>query len=530
MEKLISGLDAIQRKILLLIMASTIFNHVNAYGLKGKMMMTSEESVANADSITLQSPDVTCRGGSPLLAVTGVKVTWYADPLKTVRLAIGNTYQAVLLDSTTTFYLTQNIQGVESGVTAIKIEVVDAILVDVKTTPASCGKNDGTMTVIGKGGSDRYPLKYKLNDNPSQLSGFFNNLAGGAYKLTIQPLSEGCIVGTDVKIEKKPSPIISAVEPTDPKCGNANGSIRIAAYGGNGALAYSLNGQDFSTTNLFDDLDGGDFTVWVMDDSLCKVSQNISLKESRKLQFNQVEITPTSCGNANGKVALPLAIGNGTLSYNITGRPEQRMNVFDSLQAGSYQVSAKDEDGCTDTLDILVAGSEGPVISQIETRKPTCGLEDGQIIISAAGTGGYSYSLDAREYQRDSSFSQLAQGKFNVTVKDDYGCVVGQNVDLESACSQSFSLPSAFTPNKDGINDGWGIFFSGGSLEVEEITLYNRWGEVIFHNKPGSITSGYTLWDGHYKGNSARGVFTYQIRILLTEGGSHVYVGTVLAL
>jgi hypothetical protein len=297
-------------------------------------------------------------GASPTLTVTGVNIRWYADSLKTVYLGKGNTYQARLLDLTTNFYLTQTIDGLESEITAIKIEVVEAFLLDVLTTPASCGKNDGTMTVLGKGGTERYPLKYKLNEGPLQLSGFFDNLAGETYQLTIQ--SEGCFGTSQVKIVQKPSPIISSIEQVDPKCGDTNGLVRIVAFAGTGALTYSLNGQDFSTSNLFDSLNSGEFTAWVMDDSLCKVSQSISLKTSKKLQLNQADIIPTSCGKFNGKVTLPSAMGNGVLSYRITGTPAQYLNIFDSLEAGGYQVSAADQDGCKDTLNILIAESKGP--------------------------------------------------------------------------------------------------------------------------------------------------------------------------
>ncbi|TLV02475.1 T9SS type B sorting domain-containing protein [Dyadobacter luticola] len=529
-ENQLSGTGLI-KWISLLIATFQLFNSVYASDLKSTIVVVlTEPQSAHTDSIILQSPDVTCRGGSPVLNVTGINVTWYADSSRNAFLAKGNTFHTAPLDSTTTFYLTQNLGGVESVVTPIKIEVVDAILVKVTTTPASCGKNDGTLSVVGDGGSERYPLKYRLNDGPMQLSGFFDNLAGGDYKISAQPLSEGCIVSDKVKIEKQLSPSILSVDLTDPKCGDANGLIHIEAYGGNGILTYSLDGKNFSENNLFEQLKGGDFTVWVTDDSLCTVSQNVSLKKSQKLQLNQIDVVATSCGIPNGKVKLPMATGNGNLSYTITGRPEQHLNEFDSLQAGKYQLLVKDEGGCADSTDITINKSIGPVISQIDVQKPACGMSNGQIVIVATGTGGYSYSLDKTEFQNEAVFTQLAQGRFTVTLKDDQDCVVEQNVDLVSSCNQSFFLPSAFTPNKDGINDRWEIFFSDAKLEVQELTLYNRWGEVILQNKPGVISSGYSLWDGIYKGSIMQGPFAYKIRILMRGGSSYVYFGKVFVL
>ena len=109
-----------------MIMTLPVFNHVSASGLKGGMMMAYEGLVLNLDSISLQSADVYCRGDSPILTVTGENVSWYADSLKNVLLARGNTYQPWYLDSTTTFYLTQTFQGIESGITPIEIEIVSS--------------------------------------------------------------------------------------------------------------------------------------------------------------------------------------------------------------------------------------------------------------------------------------------------------------------------------------------------------------------------------------------------------------------
>lgn len=522
-----SRIDAIQRVIMLLIMILAVSDMVSASGIKGEMIAPGELLISS-DSISLQSKDVYCRGDSPALTVTGVNVTWYADSLKMKILARGNTFQTRLLDVTTIFYLTQTIEGKESDVTPIKIEIVEAFLVSVVTTPAGCEGNDGTITVTGKGGTERYPLRYNLDDGPAQLSGFFDNLAGKTYTLTVEV--NGCFGTSQVKVDKEPEPVISLIDQTDPKCGNNKGAIRVAAYGGNGALAYSLDGQNFHTKNLFENLTGGDFTVWVRDDSLCTVSQKISLKQSRKLQLNQIEITPTTCGNSNGEVAIPFASGNGVLSFRITGRPAQQQSVFDSLQAGIYQVTAMDEDGCADSLDVMIPDSNGPIINQVKARKPACGADDGELVVFATGSNGFSYSLDGTTFQNDSIFNRLREGKFVVSVKDDSGCVNEKIVDLVSDCNQSFFLPSAFTPNNDGINDGWAIFFSEGTLEIQELTLYNRWGQVVLHSKPGLITRGYTLWNGTYKGDFVEGVFTYQIRIRLATGDSQLYTGAVLVL
>ncbi len=483
---------------------------------------------AISDSIRLQSSDVACLGTDPVITVTGTDITWYADAAKSVRLAQGNTYHSAPLHETTTFYLTQSVNGVESSVTPIVIEIVTAILVDIKTTPASCGKKDGTLTLVGEGGSERYPVQFKLDDGELQTSGTFTNLAAGTYLLTTQ--AGECFGTKEVTIQQQPSPVISAIDSVSPRCGNADGSLRIAAYRGNGTLKYSIDGLNFDTNNLFENLAGGEYTVAVRDDAQCMVSQTVSLKQSRTLQLNEIEVIPTDCGQPNGKVILPSVTGNGALLYSITGLAEQSLNYFDSLQSGRYKVSVRDEDGCTAGKEVVVADSQGPTIIHIDTQQPECELASGAIAISAGGVKNYVYSLDGIEFQQDSLFEKLAASTYVVTVKDENGCIARQNVDLSSSCSQQIFIPSAFSPNGDGINDAWAVFFSTAVIHIQEIAIFSRWGEIVYHSEPGNVSSGYAMWDGRYKGNFARGVFTYRMLVKFSNGSDRTFTGTVLTL
>jgi gliding motility-associated-like protein len=45
----------------------------------------------------------------------------------------------------------------------------------------------------------------------------------------------------------------------------------------------------------------------------------------------------------------------------------------------------------------------------------------------------------------------------------------------------TFYVPNAFTPNNDGVND---LFFGEGTgIKKYEMSIYNRWGEKIFHSQ-----------------------------------------------
>jgi gliding motility-associated-like protein len=65
-------------------------------------------------------------------------------------------------------------------------------------------------------------------------------------------------------------------------------------------------------------------------------------------------------------------------------------------------------------------------------------------------------------------------------------------------------LPSAFSPNGDGLNDNWSIQ-GAKNIKVHYLQVFNRWGILIF-----STTNPNISWDGKYRGEIApAGVYSY---------------------
>jgi gliding motility-associated-like protein len=75
---------------------------------------------------------------------------------------------------------------------------------------------------------------------------------------------------------------------------------------------------------------------------------------------------------------------------------------------------------------------------------------------------------------------------------------------LDNNCGDVW-FPSGFTPNGDGLNDGFGPLGGRGSLQNYRLRIFNRWGQVVFNtNNP------FELWNGRYKNQSLdSGVFTW---------------------
>lgn len=87
---------------------------------------------------------------------------------------------------------------------------------------------------------------------------------------------------------------------------------------------------------------------------------------------------------------------------------------------------------------------------------------------------------------------------------------------------RSIMIPTAFSPNGDGINDVFKLV-NIKNEKLIDFRVFNRWGTIVYNSK--DMHQG---WDGNYKGQAqATGVYGYAIRIMYEDGVEEIYKGTV---
>ena len=83
------------------------------------------------------------------------------------------------------------------------------------------------------------------------------------------------------------------------------------------------------------------------------------------------------------------------------------------------------------------------------------------------------------------------------------------NLLITQECYCDLYIPDAFSPNEDLKNDSFSIY-SSCDFELYEMTIYNRWGELVFKSNNSKIH-----WDGTYKNQKVqKGVYTYKLKYL----------------
>lgn len=99
------------------------------------------------------------------------------------------------------------------------------------------------------------------------------------------------------------------------------------------------------------------------------------------------------------------------------------------------------------------------------------------------------------------------------------GCLVEAPVQLRVDTRVNYYIPSAFTPNIDGVNDRFWVYTGKGVKGIQSIEIFNRWGDRVYQIKAPDIKHESQGWNGTFKGKSLDpDVFIYKVQLELTNG------------
>jgi gliding motility-associated-like protein len=94
--------------------------------------------------------------------------------------------------------------------------------------------------------------------------------------------------------------------------------------------------------------------------------------------------------------------------------------------------------------------------------------------------GNYVFLWDDPSAQTGPSATGLAAGIYHVSISgSNFTCNPFEVIISDSTCTPPFNVPNIMTPNGDGINDQ---FFITGLENGTKLTVYDRWGTVIYSN------------------------------------------------
>lgn len=226
--------------------------------------------------------------------------------------------------------------------------------------------------------------------------------------------------------------------PTAP--GASDGSINVTATGGSG-FTFSLNNGPFQASATFSGLAAGVYTITAKNSNGCTGSANFTLTAANPcsgvtITVNATVSNPTAPGANNGSIAATASGGATPYTYSLNGGAFQSSGTFNSLAAGAYTISAKDNNGCQGSANFTLTAPNpcnGVIItvSGTVTNPSSAGAANGAIMATATGgTSPYMFSLNGGAFQSLGTFNNLTAGTYSITARDNNNCTGSANFTL----------------------------------------------------------------------------------------------------
>ena len=172
--------------------------------------------------------------------------------------------------------------------------------------------------------------------------------------------------------------------------------------------------------------------------------------------------------------------------------------VQQPLQTIQYIVTVRDTLGCPVPIKDTV------LVKVIQALNVNAGPRDTSVVenepLQLHGTGAVTYTWSPSTWLSNTSIpNPVARPqdsiRYILTGRDEHGCIGTDSIDVYVfRIDEDMYVPTAFTPNGDGMNDVFKPILIG-MRSLAYFRVYNRFGELMFSTS--QVDHG---WDGIYKG------------------------------
>ncbi len=318
-----------------------------------------------------------------------------------------------------------------SNLTTVTITQPQVIGLIESTISSTCGNQNGKACVVVTGGVVPYTIAW--NDPMQTVGTCIDSVFAGVYNPLLTD-GNGCTFTIPVLINDIAGPTIDSVVTTDLACyGDANGTAIVNVTGVAPPYTYSwkdVNGDSIGTNSSFlFGLNGGTYTVSVMDNNSCLVSQAFIINEPLQLASAIISSSDITC-NSGCDGTAEVAVGNGTPPYSYLWSPGGEVTALATgLCAGSNNVVIIDVNGCQ-INNGLVLIEPTDLVPSIAGNNISCyGGSDGEISVSVYG-GSPPYTFTWLPSGIGQTISNLSAGAYTVLITDFNGCDANQAMSL----------------------------------------------------------------------------------------------------
>ena len=294
-----------------------------------------------------------------------------------------------------------------------------------------------------------------------------------------------------------------------------------------------VNGQ--GTENISVNGAGTYLASVTYDISGCTTTENITVTVNNDIPNNAIiETEDESCINESDGFAELRSIEGGAAPYTVTlnGVPIDINVPNTNLAPGTYALDIIDANGCSyQTSFTILPGNDFDIISigsiELEAGKSQTVTINTDLPLNDIASVQW---IPTEYVSCDTCLTTTLTGIDNITytviVTDVNGCQAQTTITVRVRFVSDIVIPNIIKPNS-GFNKGLTVFGNINVLNVKKLSVYDRWGNLIFEKSnfpPNDINLG---WNGTFNGRPVeQGVYVYLAEVETREG-TEVLAGDV---
>lgn len=381
----------------------------------------------------------------------------------------------------------------------------------------------------------------------------FSAEQSGMYVLEIKDELSGCVHRDSILVEDiSAEPVVDAGEDMMFPCEAI--SIELNAFNGTDQgddVFYewtSPNGLILDNSNQLNPIIGNPGTYYLtvfnhINNCSSIDSVVVSVNSNAPHAFSKIESKSPCKESEDGFIRIEGVLGGtGPYMYTLNGSISNTTGVFENLKSAQYQIVAEDINLCViDTLINLNQAEEIYVESDLEFAFIELG---DSVDVELIPNIEYENIIDVTWFPEiglscndclNPTITALENIEYMATVYDIHGCSDTTSFRIALKPSEIIYIPNVFSPNGDNNNDVFHVYAKDKVRMVHELSVYNRWGELMTSIKsfePQADQHDISIgWDGQFHGRMVpSGVYIFYLEYETIWGERKIETGDISVL
>ncbi|MEZ4911124.1 MAG: gliding motility-associated C-terminal domain-containing protein [Saprospiraceae bacterium] len=268
----------------------------------------------------------------------------------------------------------------------------------------------------------------------------------------------------------------------------------------------------------------------------CRKSDEVRIEKETNVPTAIIAVSQDiSCHNeANGRIEITDVIG-GFAPYHYTLNGNTVQNSISNLTEGIYTLEVSDMNDCKYSIQTSIFEPE-PFVLDVPQEIEIALFESIGLSLISNYTDVISVTwqdskgeIISRDFEFD--YTSTESDIIEVIAISSNGCESRAKITVKVDNELKLFFPNIFTPNGDGVNDRFVVWKNKIPAVLDEMHVFDRFGNEVFNAKDLDFNDPNTGWDGSFRDSHAEdGTYVYICKYTDYTGAQQLVKGDITLL